>query len=39
VAAANPFAWIAPKTADNILEAVLAYFLIGIYGLLFWRWR
>lgn len=30
---------ISPETADNIIKAVLAYLLIGSYGLLLWRWK
>jgi hypothetical protein len=30
---------IAPQTADNIMKVVLAYLLIGSYGLLIWQWR
>lgn len=30
---------ISPQTADNIMKVVLAYLLIGSYGLLFWHWR
>lgn len=30
---------ISPQVADNIMKAVLAYLLIGSYGLLFWQWR
>jgi len=28
-----------PHTADNIMKIVLAYLLIGSYGLIFWHWR
>ena len=27
------------QAADNIMKGVLAYLLIGSYGLLFWQWR
>jgi hypothetical protein len=27
------------KAADNIMKVVLAYLLIGSYGLLLWQWR
>jgi hypothetical protein len=30
---------ISPQTADNIMKVVLAYLLIGSYGLLFLHWR
>jgi hypothetical protein len=30
---------IAPQTADNIMKVLLAYMLIGSYGLLMWQWR
>jgi len=30
---------ISPQTADNIMKALLAYLLIGGYGLLIWQWR
>jgi len=30
---------IQPHTADNIMKIVLAYLLIGSYGLIFWHWR
>jgi hypothetical protein len=30
---------ISPQTADNIMKALLAYLLIGSYGLLIWQWR
>ena len=30
---------ISPQTADNIMKLVLAYLLIGSYGLLLWQWR
>jgi hypothetical protein len=30
---------ISPVLADNIMKVVLAYLLIGSYGLLFWEWR
>lgn len=30
---------ISPQTADNIMKVVLAYFLIGSYGLLIWQWK
>lgn len=30
---------ISPQVADNIMKVVLAYLLIGSYGLLFWQWR
>lgn len=30
---------ISPQVADNIMKGVLAYLLIGSYGLLFWEWR
>lgn len=30
---------ISPQVADNIMRVVLAYLLIGSYGLLFWHWR
>jgi len=29
---------IAPHTADTIMKGVLAYLLIGSYGLLLWQW-
>ena len=29
---------LSPQTADNIMKVVLAYLLIGSYGLLFWGW-
>lgn len=29
---------IRPETADNIMKGLLAYLLIGSYGLLIWRW-
>ena len=30
---------IPPQVADNIMKVVLAYLLIGSYGLLFWQWK
>jgi hypothetical protein len=30
---------ISPQTADNIMKVVLAYLLIGSYGLLIWQWK
>lgn len=30
---------ISPQTADNLMKVVLAYLLIGSYGLLIWQWR
>jgi hypothetical protein len=30
---------ISEHTADNIMKVVLAYLLIGSYGLLLWQWR
>ena len=30
---------ISPQLADNIMKGVLAYLLIGSYGLLIWQWR
>jgi hypothetical protein len=30
---------ISPQTADNIMKLLLAYLLIGSYGLMFWRWK
>jgi hypothetical protein len=30
---------ISPQAADNIMKVVLAYLLIGSYGLLIWQWR
>lgn len=30
---------ITPQTADNIMKVLLAYLLIGSYGLLIWQWR
>lgn len=30
---------LSPQLADNLMKAILAYMLIGSYGLLFWRWR
>lgn len=30
---------ISPQLADNIMKVILAYLLIGSYGLLFWQWR
>ncbi len=30
---------ISPQVADNIMKIILAYLLIGSYGLLIWRWR
>ena len=30
---------ISPQLADNIMKIILAYLLIGSYGLLFWQWR
>ncbi len=30
---------ISPQTADNISKGLLAYLLIGSYGLLIWQWR
>ena len=29
---------ISPQLADNIMKVILAYLLIGSYGLLFWHW-
>ena len=30
---------ISPLLADNIMKVILAYLLVGSYGLLIWRWR
>lgn len=30
---------VTPQTADNIMRVVLAYLLIGSYGMLAWAWR
>lgn len=30
---------ISPQVADNIMKGVLAYLLIGSYGILIWQWR
>ena len=30
---------ISPQTADNIIKVLLAYLLIGSYGLLVWQWK
>ena len=30
---------LSPQVADNIMKVLLAYLLIGSYGLLIWRWR
>ena len=30
---------ISPQTADNIMKVLLAYMLIGSYGLLIWQWK
>lgn len=30
---------LSPQLADNIMKVILAYLLIGSYGLLVWRWR
>jgi hypothetical protein len=30
---------ISPQVADDIMKVLLAYLLIGSYGLLFWRWK
>lgn len=30
---------ISPQVADNIMKVVLAYLLIGSYGLLLWKWK
>jgi hypothetical protein len=30
---------ISPQTADNITKVLLAYLLIGSYGLLLWQWK
>ena len=30
---------ISPQLADNIMKCVLAYLLIGSYGILIWQWR
>ncbi|HEX5222835.1 MAG TPA: hypothetical protein VFZ59_24980 [Verrucomicrobiae bacterium] len=30
---------ISPRVADNIMKILLAYLLIGSYGLLIWQWR
>jgi len=30
---------ISPQFADNLMKVVLAYLLLGSYGLLFWEWR
>jgi Methylamine utilisation protein MauE len=30
---------LSPQAADNIMKVVLAYLLIGSYGLLLWQWR
>ena len=28
-----------PEVADNIMKVILAYLLLGSYGLLLWQWR
>ena len=30
---------IPPQLADNVMKVVLAYLLVGSYGMLLWRWR
>jgi len=30
---------ISPQVADNIMKVLLAYLLIGSYGLLIWQWK
>lgn len=30
---------LSPRAADNIMKGVLAYLLVGSYGILFWQWR
>jgi hypothetical protein len=30
---------ISPQAADNIMKVLLAYLLIGSYGLLLWQWK
>lgn len=30
---------LSPQTADNIVQVLLAYLLVGSYGLLLWQWR
>lgn len=30
---------ISPQTANDILKALVAYLLIGAYGLMIWQWR
>jgi hypothetical protein len=30
---------ISPQTADNIMKVLLAYLLIGSFGLLLWQWQ
>lgn len=30
---------ISPQAADNIMKVVLAYLLLGSYGLLIWKWK
>ena|ERR1035438_3402713 len=30
---------IPPQTADTVMKIILAYLLIGSYGILFWLWR
>jgi hypothetical protein len=30
---------ISPQVADNLMKVILAYLLIGSYGLLIWQWR
>jgi|SRR5215471_9820322 len=30
---------LSPQLADNIMKCVLAYLLVGSYGLLIWQWR
>ena len=30
---------ISPRLADNIMKGVLAFLLIGSYGILLWQWR
>jgi len=30
---------ISPRLADNIMKGVLAYLLVGSYGILLWQWR
>jgi hypothetical protein len=30
---------LSPQAADSLMKVILAYLLIGSYGLLIWRWR